>query len=169
MLEYPRTGRFLLLVAFCTLTFLPLFASDPTDIPQISSVFASPDLPNPLTTDRLTLCIAETKRTMHLDDREAPQIVILQLSPAEARRFGMSSNYVLSNKDPQHPNRFYEVWLVGPNGTADLAQGVVSVFELHFGVTLSPQERAQVIKLVVAHLNGTVDAKTLRQSKNLNR
>lgn len=168
-MQHSSVRLFIAAVGICLLASLPALASEPTDIPQVSSVFASPDLAHPLTNDRLALCITEAGRAMRLADREPPQIIVLQLSPAEALRLGMRTNVVLSNKDPARPNRFYEVWLVGPNGIADLALGVVSVFEVHFGVTLTPTDRAATVKRIIAHLGSTVDAKALRNSKIVDR
>ena len=153
------------------LGFLPALASSSSDIPQVSSVFASPDLAHPLTTDRLTVCIVETGRAMRLDDREAPRIVILQLSQAEARRAGLSRNLVLtnSNKDPDHPRRYYEVWLVGSNSLLDMTQAVVTAFELHFDVKLTPQQRAETVRRVLRYVGNTVDAKALSSFRNSDR
>jgi hypothetical protein len=164
--------RFLLAsTGLLVLAFLAALASASTDIPPVSSVFASPDLAHPLTRDRLALCIVETGRAMRLSDREAPQILILQLSRAEARRAGMSNNLMLSNrsKDPSRPHRFYEVWLVGPDGLSDMAQAVVSIFEVHFDVKLTPEQRADTVKRVLIHIGNTVDAKALRSFRSADR
>lgn len=156
---------------FLALAFIPALASSSADVPPVSSVFASPDLAHPLTADRLALCIVETGRAMRLADREAPQILILQLSQAEARRAGMSNNLMLSNRtrDPNRPRRFYEVWLVGPNSLSELTQAVVAVFEVHFDIQLTPQQRAETVKQVLNHVVNTVDVKALRSFRNARR
>ena len=74
-----------------------------------------------------------------------------------------------STKDPVHPSRYYEVWLVGPNSLLDMTQAVVSAFEVHFDVKLTPQQRAETVRRVLSYVGNTVDAKALRSFRNSDR
>ena len=69
---------------------------------------------------------------------------------------------MLNNQGPAEPSVFYEVWLIGPNGLADMTLGVITVFERHFKLTLNEKERAAVANRVLTRINSTVDVKSLR-------
>jgi hypothetical protein len=138
----------------------------PIDIPEFSAVVASPDIKEPLTYKKLTLCMNEAARIMKVEDQARPQIVILQLSPAVAKRVGLSSTVLLSNKGHAPANNlFYEVWLVGAFPNGDLARGVEMVYELHYGIKYSDNERGTVVSRIANMLNATVSVEALRSQK----
>ena len=140
-------------------------ANAPMTMVDFSTVVASPDIKEPLTNVQLSMCMRETARVMKIDTPEKPQIVVLQLSPAEAKRLGMSKTVLLSNRGQLGPRMFYEVWLVGPYGLADLTHAIEMVYETHFGLKYNDKSRAKVVNEVARHMyaNSTVDVKTLRE------
>ena len=164
--------RRLLLVSFLASPVLASAAEtarSPIETPGFSAVVVSPDIKEPLTNGQLTTCMRETERVMKLDAAQVearPQIVILQLSPSEARRLGLTQTILLSNKGRTAPHTFYEVWLVGPYATADLARGVAMVYEIHYGLKYSEKERGQVVKRIAGVLGSTVSVGALRSEKS---
>ncbi len=159
-------GLFILLVVSSS-----AFATDiprtPADVPGFSAVVATPDVKVPLTNAQLGLCIKETARIMKVDEQNLPQIIVLQLSPAEAKRLGLDHIVLLANKG-KSPGTFYEVWLVGPQALNDMVRGVAMVFELYYGLGYSDEERRKVVKRISGVMNATVSIDALRGTQNEN-
>jgi hypothetical protein len=163
--------RRLLVIAFLVLPLASYAEAPkaPIETPDFSTVVATPDIREPLTNAQLVSCMKEAERIMKLDPAQVesrPQIVILQLSPAEAKRLGMTQTVLLSNKGKSRPNTFYEVWLVGPYATADLARGVEMVYELHYALNYSDKDRGAMVKRLAGVLGSTVSVEALRAEKN---
>jgi hypothetical protein len=141
----------------------------PIETPGFSAVVATPDIKEPLTNAQLNTSMREAERVMRLDAAQVaarPQIVILQLSPSEAKRLGLTQTVLLSNKGKTVPQTFYEVWLVGPYATADLARGVAMVYEIHYGLKYNDKERGQMVKRIAGVLGSTVTVEALRSEKS---
>lgn len=134
----------------------------PISIPDFSTVVATPDIKEPLTNAQLNTCIREAARIMKVEDQARPQIVVLQLSPPEAKRLGLTQTTLLSNKGKSGPGAFYEVWIVGSYALGDLARGIEMVYELHYGFNYSDVERGKLVKRLAEHLNSTVSVNALR-------
>lgn len=131
---------------------------------QPSFVVSSSNVKQPLTNERVARCIQETAEALKLRDRELPQILVLQLSPEDARKLGVANTTVVANRG-DGPSPFYELWIVGPNAVGDLTQGVVGVFEKHFGMSHTDSERGGIVLRIMNKLTSTVavgELKTLR-------
>jgi hypothetical protein len=135
----------------------------PIEVSEFSTVVASPEIKAPLTNKDLNACIREAARAMKLENQEHPQIVILQISPTEAKRLGISQTVLLSNRGKTPPNAFYEVWLVGPSAMADLVRSVEMVYELHFGLHYSDVDRGKMVKRIASLVGGTISVNGLRE------
>ena len=143
-----------------------------TDIPkspispgEFSTVVASPEIRTPLTNRDLNAAMREAAHVMRLEDRDQdrPQIVILQIAPAEAKRLGLTHTVLLTNKGKMAPAAFYEVWIVGQYALVDLARGVETIYEAHFGLHYTDKERGRVVKQIASMLGGTIDVNALRE------
>lgn len=156
----PLIVVFLLAVPLGFCTDIP---KSPINVGEFSTVVASPEIKAPLTNKDLAAAIREAAHVMKLEDHERPQIVILQLAPAEAKRLGLTQTTLLSNKGKQGPNAFYEVWLVGPYALVDLVRGVEMIYELHFGLRYTEKQRGSVVKQIASTLGSTIDVNALRQ------
>lgn len=154
---------------FVCLLVLPLAVvseerpKSPAEIPEFSTLVATPDIKEPLTLAQLNRCMQETERVLKVEGSR-PQIVVMQLSPAEAKRLGLSHTVLLSNKGhTASPNMFYEVWIVGSYPVADLARAVEMVYELHYGLNYTDVQRGQAVKRISGVLGSTVSVKTLQE------
>ncbi len=154
----------LLLVASAALAAEERTPLSPLTAPDFTAVVTSGDVSDPLTNAQLKTCIRETARIMKVDTQgvDRPQIVILQLSPAEAKRLGLTKTVLLTNRGNTHPRMFYEVWIIGQYGLVDMARGVETVLENHYGLTYTDKERAKVVNEVSKILNSTVSVKSLQ-------
>ena len=163
-------GIALLLIASAALAAEERTALSPLNAPDFTTVVASPDVSDPLTNTQLKTAIRETARVMNVDTKgeDRPQIVILQLSPAEAKRLGLTKTVLLTNRGNTHPRMFYEVWIVGQYSVVDMIRGVATVFESHYNLTFNDKQRAKLVSDVAKVLNTTVSVKTL-QSESDNR
>ncbi len=156
-------GRLLLAILMALpLASLGEAAKSPIDTPEFSTVVATPDIKEPLTNNQLSTCMRETARIMKVEDQAKPQIVILQLSPTEAKRLGLTQTVLLSNRGKTAPHAFYEVWIIGQYPVGDLARGVEMVFELHYGLKYTDVERGKVVGRISNILGGTVSVNALR-------
>ena len=130
---------------------------------EFSTVVASPEIKAPLTNKDLNAAIREAAHVMKVEDQERPQIVILQIAPAEAKRLGLTKTVLLSSKGRSGPRLFYEVWIVGHYALIDLARGVEMVYEVHYGLHYSDHQRAKVVKQISSLIGGTIDVNALRE------
>ena len=162
---HSRFIRPLIVVFFLAvpLGFCTEVPKSPIDVGGFSTVVASPEIKAPLTNKELNAAIREAAHVMKVEDQDHPQIVILQIAPAEAKRLGLTHTVLLSNKGRTGPGMFYEVWIVGPYALVDLARGVEMVYELHFGFHYSDKERGKVVKQIASLLGGTIDVNALRE------
>lgn len=160
----------LLLVASAALAAEDRTPLSPLTAPDFTAVVASSDVTDPLTNAQLKACIRETARVMKVDPKaeDRPQIVVMQISPPEAKRLGLTQTVLLTNRGNTHPRMFYEVWIVGSYALGDLTRGVATVFESHYNLTFNDKERAKIVKDVAKVLSSTVSVKSL-QSRNESR
>ena len=159
------TGIALILVGSAALAAEDRTPLSPLTAPDFTTVVTSPDVSEPLTNAQLKEGIRQTARVMNVDPKaeDRPQIVILQLSPAEAKRLGLTQTVLLTNRGNTHPRMFYEVWIVGQYSLADMTRGVEMVLENHYNLKYSDKERAKVVNQVTKALNTTVSVKSLQQ------
>lgn len=167
--EFVMNSVFIPRLLFVCLLVLPLAVvseerpQSPVDIPDFSTLVATPDIKEPLTLAQLNHCIKETERVLKVEGSR-PQIVVMQLSPAEAKRLGLSHTILLSNKGhTASPSIFYEVWIVGSYPVADLARAVEMVYELHYGLNYTDAQRGQAVKRISGLLGSTVSVKALQE------
>lgn len=174
-MSYGWLIRILLSCCLALFAAVPALAAEEPDAAPPSTVVASAEVREPITMERLHVCMDETARAMGLQEQQQPVIVVLQLSAADAQRLHMTRNRVLTNRGADLASRngmgmYYELWLVPSGSTiADLALGVATVYENHYGVTQTDQERAKVVNRVLAFLGRTVSVKSLREAKNRDR
>ena len=155
------------LLALCFVANSSAVAEEPLNfIPNFSTVVSSPDIKEPLTIDRLTVAMNEAAHAMNVQQLARPQIVVLQLSPAEAQKLGLKMTTVLTNHGRRRPEMFYEVWIVGPDGLTDMVRGVETVYEAHYNLKYTDAERGKLVARVLKFVAGTINVKAFQQQRN---
>lgn len=150
------------IVAIMVFSCGPVSARERDDAPRLV-VLETPDASGMIDVQKLTDCLELTAAEFHLSERDLPLIVVFHISQAAAKKLGIAVSSTFRNTGP---TTRYEMWIIGEPSESVYSYMAENIFEHHFRLTVSENERARILKTVQSKLEMTVSVRDLQRKSN---
>jgi len=147
-----------LLLACACLIAIPVWSAERPAIADKLIFLDAKEAKGPVPRERIRACLSEFVREMALSEQALPTIFVIHVPKSAGMRAGATQTTLRRGASTEHPDTYYELWIVDRATLNDYVVAIERILEDHFALQLTAAARSQLLTRVAKYLDYTVNA-----------
>ena len=152
-----KLAAHLLLACTCLVT-IPLRSAERPKVGDKVVFLDAKEAKGPVPRERIRACLAHFAREMGVSEQALPTIFIIHVPKSAGMSAGAVQTSLRRGASTEHPEIYYELWVVDRATLNDYVVAIERILEDHFALQLTATARSEMLVRVAKFLNYTVNA-----------